>query len=130
MNTDILKLNYAATIFYIFALYASKISVVLLFKRISSGIVHKKIAWVALGVVSVTGFISVFLCALRCDLGEPWILFGRQCHSLLAQWQAIGALDIITEAGLFGMAVHLVWGLQTAVAGKFRVVFAFGLRLP
>lgn len=113
-----------------FALYASKISVVLLFKRISSGIVHKKIAWVALGVIGVTGFISIFLIALRCDLGEPWLLFGRKCESLLAQWKAIGALDIATEVGLFGMAVHLVWGLQTAVSGKLRVVFAFGLRLP
>lgn len=130
MYTDIFKLNYASTIFYVFALYASKMSVVLLFKRISSGIVHKKIAWVALGVTGVTGFISIFLIALRCDLGEPWLLFGRKCESLLSQWKAIGALDIVTEVGLFGMAVHLVWGLQTAVAGKLRVVFAFGLRLP
>lgn len=129
MLTDV-QLNYAANIFYILALYASKACVVLLFKRISSGIVHKKIAWVGLGVVGTTGVISIFLCALRCDLGEPWIQFGRQCNSLLAQWKAIAALDIATEVGLFGMAVHLVWGLQTAVSGKLRVVFAFGLRLP
>lgn len=103
----------------------------LLFKRISSGIVHKKIAWVALGTILVMGFISVFLCALRCDLDEPWIQIGStKCHSLFAQWRAIAALDIATEVGLFGMAVHLVWGLQTAVSGKLRVIFAFGLRLP
>lgn len=124
------QLNYASNLFYILALYASKACVVLLFKRISSGIVHKKIAWVALGVVTTTGVISLFLCALRCDLSEPWIQFGDQCDSLYAQWQAIAAFDIATEVGLFGMAIHLVWGLQTAVSGKLRVIFAFGLRLP
>ncbi|KAL1583924.1 hypothetical protein WHR41_07355 [Cladosporium halotolerans] len=124
------QLNYAANLFYILALYASKACVVLLFKRISSGIMHKKIAWVALIVTITAGFISILLCALRCDLTQPWIQFGAQCSSLYAQWQAIAAFDIITEVGLFAMAVHLVWGLQTAVSGKFRVVFAFGLRLP
>jgi hypothetical protein len=126
------KLNYAANLFYVFAIYASKASVVLLFKRISSGIVHKKIAWCALGVTLVTGVTSIFLAALRCDLDEPWIQFSAmaKCNSLFDQWKAIAALDIATEAGLFGMAVHLVWGLQTAVPVKLRVLFAFGLRLP
>lgn len=132
-RTEILtqtQLNYAANLFYVLALYASKASVVLLFKRIASGILKKKIAWVALGVVVTTGVISIFLCALRCDLSQPWIQWNASCDSLFAQWQAIIAFDIITEVMLFGMAVYLVWGLQTAFSGKFRVVFAFGLRLP
>jgi len=86
---------------------------------------------IALGITSVIGIVSVFLSALRCNLSEPWIQFGdAKCSSLFAQWKAIAALDIVTEVGLFGMAVHLVWGLKTAFSGKFRVVFAFGLRLP
>ncbi|KAM0718088.1 hypothetical protein Q7P37_006420 [Cladosporium fusiforme] len=125
------ELNYAANLFYVLALYASKACVVLLFKRISSGIMKKKIAWAAMAVIMTTGVISIFLCALRCDLSQPWIQFGSsQCDSLFAQWQAITAFDIATEAMLFAMAVYLVWGLQTAFSGKFRVVFAFGLRLP
>jgi hypothetical protein len=104
---------------------------VLLFKRISSGIIHKKIALVALVITLVLGIVSIFMSALRCDLSEPWIQFGSaKCSSLFAQWKAIAALDIATEVGLFGMAVHLVWGLQTAVPVKLRVIFAFGLRLP
>ena len=128
------QLNYAANIFYVVTLYASKVCVVLLFKRISSGIVHKRIALVALGITLTLGFISVLLSALRCDLSEPWIQFGdagvAKCGSLFAQWKAIIALDIATEVGLFVMAVHLVWGLQAAVPTKLRVIFAFGLRLP
>jgi hypothetical protein len=128
---DTLQLNYAANIFYILTLYASKTCVVLLFKRISSGIMHKKVAWIALANVLTTGIISIFLGALRCDLSKPWLLSGSaKCQSLPAQWKAITALDIATEIGLFAMAVHLVWGLQAAVPTKLRVIFAFGLRLP
>jgi hypothetical protein len=103
---------------------------VLLFKRISSGIVQKKIGWAALAITTTTGFISVFLTALRCDLSRPWVIFGTRCDALFDQWRAIVALDIATEVGLFSMVVYMVWGLQTAVSNKTRVIFAFGLRLP
>lgn len=102
----------------------------LLFKRISSGIVQKKLAWIALGIVTLTGFISLFLCALRCNLSEPWIIFNTECNALFDQWRAIVALDIAIEVGLFSMVVYMVWGLQTAASNKTRVIFAFGLRLP
>lgn len=128
------QLNYAANVFFVLTLYASKVCLVLLFKRISSGHVHKKISLVALGITLTLGFASVLLSALRCDLSEPWIQFGAagdaRCGSLFAQWKAIVGLDIATEVGLFVMAVHLVWGLQAAVHTKLRVIFAFGLRLP
>ena len=128
------QLNYAANIFFVLTLYASKVCLVLLFRRISSGIVHKKISLVALGITLTLGFASVLLSALRCDLSEPWIQFGEvgdaKCGSLFAQWKAIVGLDIASEVGLFVMAVHLVWGLQAAVSTKLRVIFAFGLRLP
>ena len=106
----------------------------LLFKRISSGHVHKKISLVALGITLTLGFVSVPLSALRCDLSKPWIQFGAagdaKCGSLFVQWKATVGLDIATEVGLFVMAVHLVWGLQATVYSKLRIIFAFGLRLP
>jgi hypothetical protein len=101
-----------------------------LFKRISSGICHKRIAWIALGITMAMGLTSVFLCALRCNLSEPWIIFDTECNALFDQWGVIVGLDIATEIGLFSMVVYMVWGLQTAVSNKTRVIFAFGLRLP
>ena len=76
------------------------------------------------------GLTSVFLCALRCNLSEPWIIFDTQCNDLFDQWGVIVGLDIATEIGLFSMVVYMVWGLQTAASNKTRVIFAFGLRLP
>jgi hypothetical protein len=58
------------------------------------------------------------------------MVFGTRCNALFDQWRVIVGLDIATEVGLFSMVVYMVWGLQTAVSNKTRVIFAFGLRLP
>jgi hypothetical protein len=46
------------------------------------------------------------------------------------KWQAITALDIITEGLIFLIAVQLVWTLHMRRKAKFLVVFAFSARLP
>lgn len=46
------------------------------------------------------------------------------------KWQAIGALDILTEMCIFFVAVQLVWRLQMRVKPKLLVVLAFSARLP
>lgn len=111
-------------------LYASKCSVIFLFKRISADRLHSLAAWAVLSVCSVLGVVSIFLVALRCNLSQPWVQYGAQCSSLGAQWAAVTAFDIFTEVALFGMAIHLVWALQIDFRRKTKVVFAFGLRLP
>lgn len=54
-------------------------------------------------------------------------------HVLIIQWskwQAIGALDLVTELFIFGIAVQLVWCLQMRMKAKLFVIFAFSARLP
>ncbi|KAG9201407.1 hypothetical protein G6514_005779 [Epicoccum nigrum] len=46
------------------------------------------------------------------------------------KWQAITALDIVTEGLIFFIAVQLVWTLHMRWKAKFMVVFAFSARLP
>lgn len=68
--------------------------------------------------------------AFRCHAAHPWIDITTQCTGLLARWQVVGALDIITEAALFLISVYLVWGIQMSMKSKAIVVCAFGCRLP
>nr|POE89964.1 hypothetical protein CFP56_20433 [Quercus suber] len=128
---QIQKLGYTADILYTVALYLSKCCVVLLFKRISSSRLHTLTAWVVFAICSVLGCASVLLVALRCDLSQPWIRYNtNKCGRFSAQWITEVSFDILTEILLFGMALHLVWGLQVKVSRKFRIVWAFSLRLP
>ncbi|KAM3421996.1 hypothetical protein BST61_g2373 [Cercospora zeina] len=124
------KLGLAAVILYIFTIYASKASVVLLFARISADRFHRAVARGLLASCLVFGIVSAFLVALKCDLTAPWRVYGRQCSSLFAQATAVAVFDIVTELILFAISMLLVWNLQTSVKNKSRVVFAFGTRLP
>jgi hypothetical protein len=45
------------------------------------------------------------------------------------RWQIICAFDIVSEVGLVGMAICLIWGLRTPKSRKAVVVGAFGFRL-
>lgn len=47
-----------------------------------------------------------------------------------SKWQAIGALDIVTEIVIIAVAVQLVWGLQMRTKAKVLVILAFSARLP
>ena len=44
--------------------------------------------------------------------------------------QALGGLDVITELGLFALAVYLVWDIRLAAVKKATVIIVFALRLP
>jgi hypothetical protein len=46
------------------------------------------------------------------------------------RWQIISTFDILFEVGLVGMAVYLVWGLQTSLDNKMTVTLSFASRLP
>jgi hypothetical protein len=48
----------------------------------------------------------------------------------LLRWQVISAFDIAFELCLVGMAIYLVWNVQTSLETKLTVVFSFGMRLP
>ncbi|KAF2163163.1 hypothetical protein M409DRAFT_68757 [Zasmidium cellare ATCC 36951] len=124
------RLGYAADIFYVLSIYAGKISVVLLFKRIIAERMHQIVAWSIFGGCCVMGFISIFLSALRCDVSQPWLQFEKNFPSLAAQWSAVAAFDIVTELSLFFISILLVHGLHTKAKNKGRVVLAFGIRLP
>ncbi|KAI7498363.1 hypothetical protein KC367_g5144 [Hortaea werneckii] len=124
------KLLYTSDLFYVFTIYGAKSSVILLYRRIAPDRAHSLVAWAGLSVTLLFGIISIFLVALRCDLSQPWLQYDVQCTSLSAQWAAVTAFDVISEALLVGMSVHLVWKLQMPLARKGKVVLAFALRLP
>ena len=87
-------------------------------------------SWVTLSACVAFGIVSIAIVALRCDLTEPWLRYGGQCTGLRERWRTVAALDIISELGLFAMSLQLVWGLQTSLSNKAKVVFAFSFRLP
>ncbi|KAL8671178.1 MAG: hypothetical protein Q9168_004313 [Polycauliona sp. 1 TL-2023] len=123
-------LLYASDFFFLLTVWASKCSMALLFTRLTPRADQKKLALGLRITVTIWLVLSFFLVALRCNLSQPWIFIEPKCTDAIVRWDIIGAIDIATEAALFGMSVLLVKDLKMDVSKKSFVVVAFGLRLP
>ncbi|KAJ5336943.1 uncharacterized protein N7506_004965 [Penicillium brevicompactum] len=104
------KAGYAAEIISILVLGLSKVSTCLFYEALFSK-TQRHFARAILVTVVIWMTISIVLLAVRCTR-NPWAdISEAQCSSLFPRWQAITALDIITEVFLFmysGLAVHRV----------------------
>lgn len=105
-----LKAGYAAEIISILVLGLSKVSTCLFYEALFSK-TQRHFARAILVTVVIWMTMSIVLLAVRCTR-NPWAdISEAQCSSLFPRWQAITALDIITEVFLFmysGLAVHRV----------------------
>ncbi|KAI8942070.1 hypothetical protein NX059_000169 [Plenodomus lindquistii] len=123
------KEGFVSQLLYIYVLCVSKLSVIFLYLRLSPGATHRIASWSLIAASSLWALLSTILIATPCN---PLQAYQQNvvCTNRWPKWQAIGAIDIVTEVFIFAMAIHLVWGLQMRSRAKFLVVFAFSARLP
>ncbi|KAF2126151.1 hypothetical protein P153DRAFT_369507 [Dothidotthia symphoricarpi CBS 119687] len=120
---------FAAQILYVATLFASKCSVLFLYLRISPGRSHKISSWTLLSASCIWIVIAITLISVPCN-PYGWTVGDKTCTNLWPKWQAISALDIVTEVFIFAIAVQLVWNLKMRTKSKLLVVLAFSARLP
>lgn len=122
-----------------------------LFIRLTADSKHVIASYIVLGGSTVLMIISQLLIAIRCDESHPWVFVGTQCGDLVSwlpsplslldsaqeltcsqfpRWQAITALDVVTELLLFGISLYMLHDLTLETTKKFIVLTAFALRLP
>ncbi|KAH3908016.1 hypothetical protein HBI56_150370 [Parastagonospora nodorum] len=119
----------ASQIFYICTLLLSKCSVLFLYVRLSPGGAHKVMTFATLGASFVWAILAIILIVVPCNPTQ-YYTHPEKCTNRWSKWQAIGSLDIITEAFIFGIACQMVWSLQMKLKSKIFVVVAFSARLP
>ncbi|KAH9866608.1 hypothetical protein J1614_008300 [Plenodomus biglobosus] len=123
------KEGFVSQLLYIYVLYASKLSVLLLYLRLSPGGAQGIASWTLIAASSIWAVLSTILIATPCNPLQA-AQEDIDCTNRWPKWQAIGALDIVTEVFIFGVAFQLVWGLQMRTRAKILVIFAFSARLP
>ena len=125
----------------------SKISVFLFLSNLAADRTHRKVFTVTAIALGVWTFVSLLMLALQCDISKPWQTFGKACHGSVrrnerlfhgicslthlqaARWQAISALDIVTEFAAVVLAVYFVRDVQITVSKKLTVISSFAARL-
>ncbi|KAK5131889.1 hypothetical protein LTR08_000477 [Meristemomyces frigidus] len=124
----------AGVVTFIVALYVSKCAMLSFLTRITKMPVQIKLYHICNAVVAIIGVITALIATVGCPApsGYYWAFHANapSCPSQSARWQAITALDVITELLLLALPVHLVWGLQMPRKKKAMIIIAFYLRLP
>ncbi|KAF2995580.1 hypothetical protein E8E13_004469 [Curvularia kusanoi] len=127
---DIGKQGFASQIFYILTLWTTKTSILLLYMRLSPSGAHRIASWTMLASSAVWALLAIVLISVPCNPAQFYTSRAGECTDMWPKWQAITALDIVTEGLIFAIAVQLVWTLHMRWKAKFLVVFAFSARLP
>ncbi|RMZ67976.1 integral membrane [Pyrenophora seminiperda CCB06] len=120
---------FATQILYIIVLLASKLSVLFLYLRLSPGGPHRLATWSLTALSGVWALASIILIATPCNMIQAYTKFD-DCANRWPKWQAIAAMDILTEGLIFIIAIQLVYSLHMRFLTKFMVVMAFSARLP
>ncbi|RMZ86824.1 hypothetical protein DV736_g5951, partial [Chaetothyriales sp. CBS 134916] len=124
--------EFADQIFYILAVWISKISVALFFLRLSPLRSNRRIALQVIAVVALSAIAGIFILSIVCDFSRAWQYFtleGVTCTAPYNRWIGIAVIDIVTEVALAAVALKIIWSLQIRFSKKLGVAFAFLQRL-
>ena len=126
----VIKAEYAADLLYVLTLGLSKISILLLQRRLC---VDKKLQRAALGVCCVVAawiVVGIVALAARCGHDLPWTATNvvQQCINLRTFWIAMLPVDILTELAIIIIPVLMMYPVQIASSKKTVILVAFAFR--
>ena len=125
--TDPIKFVFVSDLLYIVTIWLSRLSVTLVFLRLSSNRGQARRMRYFVLVVTGISVVSLLVVAVRQDALSPWK--DGLATTTLYRWIAVGAIGAFVEAVLVAAAIQLVWGIQMANKSKFTVVSGFAIRI-
>jgi hypothetical protein len=124
-----LQLFWTTQILTVISLAIAKMSLVVLFQRITpKQIEPQTIRWLT-SMVAIYTLLSLFLIAFQCKLPHPWILSPRYCSTHGNIYYPVTISNMLTDAVLAIWIFPIVWGLQMEVHTKSVISWLFGSRL-
>ncbi|KAG9229524.1 hypothetical protein BJ875DRAFT_192971 [Amylocarpus encephaloides] len=121
------KLVYAAQLLGILSMSFSKVSVVMLLKRIAQSASSR--FNFCLVIVIIWGTFSTFAIAFQCQLPKPWVFIPSQCSTQGYLQYVVIALNITTDVILGTAILPTIWRLNVSRNTRVTVMILFGLRL-
>lgn len=119
---------------FVLALYAAKIAALVFLMRIQSKTRTTYFYPLLVLMYTILGVASAITIAAGCPSasGFYWGFEDNKgsCPSEERRWQAMTALDIISEFILLALPINLVWSLQMPQKRKVIVVVTFWTRAP
>ncbi|KAJ3485916.1 hypothetical protein NLG97_g6722 [Lecanicillium saksenae] len=119
---------YLAHILYVISFGLCRAASATFIAYISHSGPHIKPAQVVAIVTVVWTVASTLAIGIRGNLAHPWTVLDGS-SAMFIRWIAIEVTGIVIELTLWGMAAHLVWGIQLKVSKRIMIICAFGTRL-
>ncbi|EME50003.1 hypothetical protein DOTSEDRAFT_50149 [Dothistroma septosporum NZE10] len=137
VRSDLAPLNQASiasVVMFFIALYLSKCAMLAFLSRITKTHAQILLYHTLNSIVALLGVLSIVVVLAGCAAGSGYYWAFSQnattCPSQGARWQAVVALDLLTELLLLILPVHLVWNLHMPTKKKAMILVAFWVRLP
>ncbi|KAL1586927.1 hypothetical protein WHR41_04179 [Cladosporium halotolerans] len=124
------KLVYASDLFYLNALFVSRIAVLCLLFALGPYHWHK--VWTACGIIAgmLMAVAALLMIAVGCDVKMPWTQISQECGSIFTRWVAVLAFGIVLELFIAAILLRMLSMVQKSWSSKFKAVAVFALRLP
>ncbi|KAI9712158.1 MAG: hypothetical protein M1812_006996 [Candelaria pacifica] len=123
------KYNYASQLLFIFVLFCSKVSLIILTTSITPSKGLSVASQVLMGVIAAWALASFFALAFQCHLPSPWDFTPGRCLNQQAMYDAIGATNILTEVAIIALPVLMMWTVQVTTYKRVEVMLLFGVRI-
>ncbi|KAK5709918.1 hypothetical protein LTR17_019366 [Elasticomyces elasticus] len=123
------KILYASDAFFLAALFASKLSMLLLELRMSPEKWHMMLAKIGLGLCGAAMAACIVMTLVGCG-GSPWLQISNECESLYNRWVAVFCLDVAVELYIYAVILRMLITLQRDTTKKLKAITMFSLRLP
>ncbi|KAF9890417.1 hypothetical protein FE257_006085 [Aspergillus nanangensis] len=129
-NVDsIMKSQYAASILFIASMCFSKLALASFVRDLTPASSDRRIAIgleVIIGMWAVSGVIAT---AFQCKPPQTWNYLHGECFNLEAWWDSLGAINILTEAGIIVQACLIIGRIQTNMKKKAVLASVFLIRI-
>ncbi|KAK8005969.1 hypothetical protein PG991_012266 [Apiospora marii] len=122
---------YITTIFHIFCAAAAKLSLSILYLRLSPSTWYRRCSWTIAGLIGVYSFIMIFCMAFACSpVAKAWRPnVDGACLNRSALYTAAASMNTLTDIMLLALPIPMVYGLQMPIKRRLAAlgIFAAGL---
>ncbi|KAL4895746.1 hypothetical protein BDV59DRAFT_191657 [Aspergillus ambiguus] len=125
----VMKSQYSANILFICSMCSSKLALTRFIYGLTPASLDRRIA-VGLEVFIVLWAVAgIFSSAFWCRPPQTWDYLHGQCFNIEAWWNSLGAVDILSEAGIIAQAVTVIGRIQTNIRKKAVLASVFIIRI-
>lgn len=118
---------FASEVIYVPALMTTKISILLLYRRIFTSDKFHRVLWCVGGFVLAFAITAIFLQIFQCTPIEAiWYTnIERHCVDISASYIAMGTINIVTDVAILCLPMPQLWQLQMSRTRKVQMIGMF-----